>query len=233
MPSKKNNMQSAGRRSIDRLMGSGARVDLLWVYLVNPDRWLGLRELERLTGRALRDVQRNTEILAEAGLIESSAPLGIEAATVRSKEPEVSVRRYRLNQSHPWIPAIRMLLENSIGSLYVLREELSRVDGIEVAFVFGSYATSEQTPESDIDLMIIGKHTLKTISALINKLEKRTNREINVITYSPEFWAESFRDRNHFVTSLMESPKVFLIGDQAGLEKITAGQRDEIQKNIA
>ena len=233
MPSKKNNIQSAGKRSIDKLMGSGARVDLLWVYLVNPDRWFGTRELERLTGRALRDVQRNNEILAETGMIESGTPRGIEAPAVQSMESESSVRRHRLNQAHPWVPAVRMLLENSIGSLHLIRVELKKTDGIDVAFVFGSYATSEQTPESDIDLMIIGKHTLKTISGLISKLEKRTNREINAVTYSPEFWAKSFRDRNHFVMSLMESPKVFLVGDQARLDDISAGHDDEIQKNIA
>jgi predicted nucleotidyltransferase len=214
-------------------MGSGARVDLLWVYLVNPDRWFGPRELERLTGRALRDIQRNNEILAGVALIESATPLAIETATKRLRGTGVSTKRYRLNQSHPWVPAIRMLLESSIGSLHILCEELKKMGGIDVAFVFGSYATSEQTPESDIDLMVIGRHTLKSISGPIGKLEKRTNREINVVTYSPEFWAQSFGNRNHFVTSLMESPKVFLIGDQTRLDKITEGQRDEIQTNIA
>lgn len=226
MQSNKDNVPS-NRRIIDKLMGSGARVDLLWVYFANPDLWLGQRELERLTGRALRDVQRNNEILAEAGIIEPYHSHGIESLSDPSttldalqEETERLGNRFRLNQSHPWMPALRMLLENSIGSLHAIREELAGLDGIDIAFVFGSFATSEQTPESDIDLMLIGKHTLKTISGLISKLEERTSREINVVTYFPERWVESFRQGDHFVVSLMESPKVFLVGDQNTLERL-------------
>ncbi len=220
------------KRPIDGLFGSSVRVDLLWFLMRNPrPEYYGQRMLARLIKSSLSEVQRNLSLLRRLGLVE--VDFGFEERGPETEEKWGKYRSYRLNPDHPWLPALRMLLENSIGSLHVIRSELQKVEGIDVAFVFGSYATSEQKPESDIDLMIIGRHTLKTISGLISELEERLRREINVVTYSPEYWAEAFKKRSHFVASLMESPKVFMVGDAGKLEEITLADHGAIQEIVS
>jgi len=216
------------KREIDKLFGSAARVDLLWAYMQNPDKWLGPRELQRLTGRSLSDIQRNNAILAEMGLIEIYAARGSFASEQMAETLENTMsekRIYRshfiLNKDHPWLAALRMLLERSIGSVHILQERLESVTGIEVAFIFGSYATSEQRPDSDIDLMVIGDHTILSLAEPLDEIERRVGREINVIARSPDEWHEKFRARDHFVMSLMDSPKIYLVGDASKLQSIT------------
>jgi predicted nucleotidyltransferase len=208
-PSEKN------EREIDWLFGSGTRVDVLWAFLQNPDEWLGSRDLEKLTGKSQSDCRRNMIILYSIGLI--------EPRMVRSETELPSARRrpYRLRNRHPWIPTLRMLLETSIGSLSILSEAIKKLPDIDIAFIYGSFATSEQRPDSDIDLMVIGKHSLMTLAEPMSVVEKRIGREINYIANSPEDWQNKFKERNHFVASLMAAPKIFIVGDADKLEKIT------------
>jgi predicted nucleotidyltransferase len=225
----------AVKRDIDMLFGSGTRVDLLWEYLWRPDQWLKPRDLARLTGRSLSDAMRNNLILSKLGLIEPYACGGGSCAPenfvriFKAHEEEMRIFRdsYRLNKNHPWIPALRMLLERSIGSLKILSEAIAKIPDIEIAFVFGSFATSEQRPDSDIDLMVIGKHDMATLAEPISEVEKRTGREINYIAYSPDDWRTKFESRNYFVMSLIDSPKIFLIGDSKSLERITVPYLNE------
>jgi len=214
-------------REIDWLFGSGTRVDVLWCFLQNPDEWLGSRDLEKLTGRSQSDCRRNMKILSNLGLIKNvrsghCAPqdLGTVLTTIE-KEIRLFGNRFILNKNHPWIPPLRMLLEKSIGGLRILSEAVRKLPDIDVAFVFGSFSTSEQTPLSDIDLMVIGKHSLMTLAEPIAEVEERIGRDIQIIAYSPEEWQNKFKERNHFVASLMGSPKIFIVGDAVKLEKIT------------
>jgi predicted nucleotidyltransferase len=222
------------KRAIDLLFGSGTRIDILWAYLSNPDQWLEPRDLATLTRHTLSDVQRNNTILESLELIEHYAycgplnPRAIGGAFPSIEELSVFGNRFTLNKDHPWIPALRMLLEKSIGSLRILSDAIQKIPDIDVAFVFGSFATSEQRPDSDIDLMVIGKHDFSTLAEPVSNVEERIGREVNYIAYTPEEWREKFAGRNHFVSSLVDSPKVFLVGDSSILDRITVPLLNEI-----
>jgi len=207
-------------RKIDWLFGSGTRVDVLWCFLQNPDEWLGSRDLERLTGRSQSDCRRNMGILYLVGLLEPKILRGHASMEAPVSESRSS---FRLNKRHPWIPALRMLLERSMGALSVLQEGLESLPGIDVAFVFGSFAVSEQEPESDLDVVIIGSQTTRTLARPISEIEKRIGREIQVMAYSAEAWRQKVELKSHFVYSLMFKPKIFLVGDNERLERITGG----------
>ncbi len=207
------------RRDIDILFGSGTRVDVLWTFMQHPDEWLGPREIQRMTGRPYEDVRRaSIQLCTELGLLNFRVTGTSESQEKRRKAVH---RPFRLNSRHPLIKPLRMLFEHSIGALKVLEDWLTELGGIEVAFIFGSFAVSEQRPESDIDLVIIGKHTLDSIIGAVSKVEKRTGRELQVFTYSPAEWFKKVKAGDHFPVSLMEATKIFLVGDNAKLEEIT------------
>jgi hypothetical protein len=48
-----------------------------------------------------------------------------------------------------------------------------------------------------------------------------------VIARSPAEWREKFKARDHFVMSLIDSPKIYLVGDASKLESITLGRKSE------
>jgi len=129
---------------------------------------------------------------------------------------------YNLNEDHPWVPGLKVIFENSsIGIIPLLREGLAPIEGIEIAFVFGSCATGAQTPESDIDLLTIGNQNPETVADFIDGLEGRIGRKIDYFEYAPEDWVEALRDHNYFARSVMAKPRIFLIGNNEKLERIS------------
>ncbi|MCX6646772.1 MAG: nucleotidyltransferase domain-containing protein [bacterium] len=219
------------KRPIDLLFGSGARVDVLWCLMKFP--FLEQRELMRLTGKSFKDVKRALTILLKLGLAEEmhagsgSFPSESMHLLWDDKFLKDNLRTlYRLNEKNPWTHSLKMLFECAIGGIDLINETISGVAGIDVAFVFGSYATSEQNSESDIDLMVIGNYDQRLLGDKIISLEKRIRREIQLITYTPDEWHKAFQDRSHFVVSLMEAPKIYLMGDARELQKVTLGSEE-------
>jgi predicted nucleotidyltransferase len=239
-PPVKKTKTSAERRPIDLLFGSGARVDVLWCLMRNPAVGLEQSEIIHATKRSLKDVQRSLSILQELGLVvkirglsgqQGATSLGdihlIDTPEWMEGQMEVHGRtRYYVVENDPWIAPLRMLLECAIGGLDLVKHKVREIQGVYVSFIFGSMATSDQKPYSDIDLMVIGDHDQLKLDDEIAILEKRIRREIQVISYTPGEWREAYQKKAHFVVSLMEAPKIFLKSDNQELMDIAVGSKE-------
>ena len=71
---------------------------------------------------------------------------------------------------------------------------LSRYD-VREAYLFGSFARGEQTPDSDIDLRLVcdGTMTFGTLYELSLELEIELGRKIDIVTNPPELMRPTFR----------------------------------------
>ena len=223
------------KRDIDLLFGSVVRGDVLWSLLQYPEESFTQGDIVKITGRDPKDVRRVLDALEQLGLIHvrtiscggisslSQAHLLVDEKIADEMRTR-GIKRYGLNNDHPWVPALKVILENSsMGAIPVLREELRRIRlrRPEVAFVFGSFAVGDQTSKSDIDLIVIGYHDREALADMIDGLERRIGRSIDYFEYTPEEWIKALRDNNGFATSIMTKPKLFLIGDNEGLERLS------------
>jgi predicted nucleotidyltransferase/predicted transcriptional regulator with HTH domain len=86
---------------------------------------------------------------------------------------------YRLNESYTLLPEIEAVVRKTIGIEVELGNELSRVKGIQFAFLFGSYAKGGLKSDSDIDLFIIGTPDEDDVYRAVQKVEDSVGREIN------------------------------------------------------
>lgn len=71
---------------------------------------------------------------------------------------------------------------------------LDRYD-VREAYLFGSFARGEQTPDSDIDLRLVCGNTM-TFGALLelsHELEKELGRKVDIVTNPPEHMRAAFR----------------------------------------
>ena len=89
-----------------------------------------------------------------------------------------------------------------------------------MAFVFGSLPKGEATPQSDVDVMIVGNTTLRDIVKVLSPLQEAIGREINPTVYSVEEFSSKAVQGHHFVNSILKEPKWFLIGDEHELGKL-------------
>ena len=71
---------------------------------------------------------------------------------------------------------------------------LARYD-VREAYLFGSFARSEQTPDSDIDLRLVCGDTMTfgTLYELSLELEKELGRKVDIVTNPPEHMRPAFR----------------------------------------
>jgi len=63
------------------------------------------------------------------------------------------------------------------------------------AYLFGSFARGEQTPDSDIDLRLVCGNTITfgTLYELSYELEKGLGRKIDIVSNPPEHMRPAFR----------------------------------------
>lgn len=76
----------------------------------------------------------------------------------------------------------------------VVSRVLPRYD-VSEAYLFGSFARGEQTPDSDIDLRLICGNTMTfgALYELSHELETELGRKVDIVTNPPEHMRPAFR----------------------------------------
>ena len=66
---------------------------------------------------------------------------------------------------------------------------------VSEAYLFGSFARGEQTPNSDIDLRLVcgNAMTFGTLYELSHELERELGRKVGIVTNPPEHMRPAFR----------------------------------------
>jgi predicted nucleotidyltransferase len=165
------------------------------------------REIAREVGASIGAVQRELENLSKVGLIQRKS-VGNHVF-------------YQANRDTPIFPEMRALINKTIGIFGILRSVLRPLSKqIVAAFVYGSVAREEETAQSDVDLMVVGKATLDEVLSRLSTAEKAIGRSINPTVYSLAEFKSKIAARNHFVSSVLKNQKVFLLGDEDELRKV-------------
>jgi predicted nucleotidyltransferase len=91
----------------------------------------------------------------------------------------------------------------------VLAEELSELDGIVSAEIFGSWAAryhgEHGRPPADVDLLVVGNPDRDDLHDATQAAAERLNRPVNPVVVSPKRWNTS---EDGFVRELHSRPRV-------------------------
>lgn len=167
-----------------------------------------LRQLVRETGAGNGAVQREVKQLSDAGLI-TRTTLG-------------NLVLYQANRKSPVFSELRGLLLKTSGVRDVLRRALAPLrKDIRAAFVYGSVAAGRERAESDVDVMIVGDVDFEDVVSRLHDAEKRLRREINPTLYPPREFQSKLAAGNHFLTSVLESKKLFVFGTENDLRGLS------------
>lgn len=94
-----------------------------------------------------------------------------------------------------------------------------------VAFVYGSIARQDETPASDVDLMIVGRIGLAELAPALQEAETTLRRPVNPSIYTPKEIAKKLASGHHFLSAVMSSEKLFVIGNDDDLATATERKR--------
>jgi len=197
-------------RVAEALFGKTRR-NVLSLLFGRPDERFYMRQVARMTGASVAAVQHELARLTTAQLV------------VRT--PEGKQVYYRANTESPVFNEIRGLMDKTVGAVAVVRSTLSGLAGegrIDIAFIYGSVASGTYEASSDVDVMIIGEIKLSKIIPALRVAQDRLGREINPTIYPGEELRMRLTDREHFITQVMDGPKIILIGSENDLERLAA-----------
>lgn len=177
---------------------SRIRRDLLALFYTNPGQKYYLRELSRLLDCSVGSLRRELLKFQVDGLFLT--------------ERRGNLVFYSLNTGHPLYGEMKGIVTKTIGVVGSLKQVLKSVPRVQVAFIYGSFASNRENPTSDIDVFIIGDASLMELSKVLRGAQKRLMREINPTLYARDEYLKRKAEGGGFIEDLLTKPKIMLIG---------------------
>lgn len=183
-----------------------ARRNVLALLFGRPGRSLYLREIAARCGTGMSQVQKELERLVAAGLV--------------LREQRANQVHFRANPEAPIYSELRGIVTKTFGIADVLREALEPFkDRVRLAFIYGSIAKGTATAASDIDLLLVADLAPSELSIPLADLRERLGRKISTVSYSSNEFGVMLREEHHFISAILEGPKIWLVGDDRTLDE--------------
>ena len=193
------------RNPLEQLLTSKARAEILRLLFSDAPARLHLRDIARHSELTARAIRNELENLKSLGLV---------------KEFRDGNRLYfSAIPEHPIYSELKGIVMKTVGTVAIFRERLQSNE-LEIAFVFGSLARGEAKATSDIDLIVIGELKTRRLFALLGDASTQLGREINPHVYTRQEFVRRIRNKDHFLTQVLDTPKQFIKGDERELERL-------------
>lgn len=192
---------------LDKLFGSKLRSKVLcWLFL-HPDERYFVRQLKSLLKGDAANISRELSRLAGMGIL--------------TCQTEGRQKYYQVNHKCPVFSELEGLVRKTDGLADVLKDSLlSLSKKTKVAFIYGSFATNSAKAASDVDLMVIGSCSFGDVVDAIHYSQDKLGREINPSVYPVDEFRKKAAGRHHFIKTVLNNPKIFLIGDEDELKRL-------------
>lgn len=196
------------------------RQAVMALFFTRPDEQFHLREVVRLTGVSPGAVQRELKVLAKAGIL------------THTRRGNQTI--YQADASCSVFHLLKELVVRTVGLADLLRQALLPLQhSIRVALLFGSFASGQHRATSDVDVLVVGELPFADLVAALRPVQQRTGREVNPVLYTPSEFREGISSGNQFLTSVLASPVVFVLGDERELAAIRKERLARVSPNLA
>jgi uncharacterized protein len=172
-----------------------------------PDEEFHLRQIVRLSQSAQGAAQRELLQLTAAGIL--------------TRRTLANLVLFRANRQSPVFPELRSLVIKTIGAVRVVREALAPVsERVDVAFIFGSVASGQESADSDLDILIIGSVSFEEMVERLYDVQEHIGREVNPVVYTPAAVRALLAQGDRFVSNVMIGEKLYIVGDADELTRL-------------
>jgi predicted nucleotidyltransferase len=187
---------------------SKARQRLLAYYFANPTARLHLRDLAQRLSIDPSNLSKELGRLEREGLFRA----------------EVSGRQkyFQLDREYPLFAEVRGIVSKTIGTRSLIAQSLKKIEGIEEAYLYGSFASNQQDTASDIDVLVIGNPPDKVLAEAMRKIERHLGREVSYTVLTRKEFDSRRARRDAFLENVWHNKRVSLIGPN---EKTQAAHR--------
>lgn len=167
------------------------------LFLSGADE-LTVNDLARRAGLPYSSVHREVRRLVEAGLL--------------SERRVGQARLVRPDPSSPLTQPVREILLVSAGPVPLLAAELRSIAGVEVAFLYGSFAARMRgepgEAPGDIDVMVVGAPDPMAVYEACQRVGDQVGREVSATILTPE----ELEEHSGFLAEVRRRPTVAILG---------------------
>ena len=193
---------------LSSLLFSEYRKRILGLLLLHPNTSYHMRELARLTSTASGTLHKELVKLTAGGILQSKK-VGNQV-------------HYSANTQCRIFSELASILRKTSGLTDVVAEALVGVkDQITLAFIYGSIARGEEQAASDVDIMLIGALSFGDAVTALYACQSTLQREITPVVYSVDEFNRRLQQQDSFLNDVLTKPKLFIIGNDNELRKLT------------
>ena len=126
---------------------------------------------------------------------------------------------YLANVDSPLYAPLAELVAKTSGPENVLKDAFADSEN-DVVFIYGSRAKGEERADSDYDVFVIGREGLRKTAARAGEVANKIGVEVNPYVIAAEEFKRRISAGDHFLKTVMASPKIFLRGDEDELARL-------------
>lgn len=183
--------------TLSPLLRSDAQGLLLADLFLDPSEERSLSQMAKTAGTAVPTAMREVDRLVEAGFA-MDRRIG-------------ATRLVRANANHPMFGAVRELVLYAYGPVAVLTPLITKIKGVEKAYIYGSWAARVQgepgADPGDIDVLLVSNLNSFDAYEIGKEASEVMKREVNVQNISKEAWESA---ESGFVKTLKSRPLIEL-----------------------
>jgi predicted nucleotidyltransferase/predicted transcriptional regulator with HTH domain len=179
---------------------SSTRAELLGLFFNNPDDRFYLREIARHIGKDAAGIKRELDNLVKMGLL--------------AREKRGVQKYYFVNKNCPIFSEMKGLIFKTTGVQGAMKASLSRLKGVQAAFIYGSYARGVEKEDSNINLMVIGQANITELNDMVMGLEDKLKREIDYLVFDEQEYRKRKESKDPFIREILKGKKIFLVGKE-------------------
>ena len=178
-------------------MRSKITKEILNHFFLNPEESLYVNEMGRRLGLDKRNLVKKLKCLEDEGILVS--------------ETRGNQKLYSINADYPLYEEYRKIVFKTIGIENKVKGIIKKMDGVEKAYLFGSYASDKMEMHSDIDLLIVGNHKILDLQKYITKLQKETGRVVNVVNMDKKEFVRRKNGKDPFIETVFREKHIEVV----------------------
>ena len=183
---------------LTQLFGSGTRASIIEWLFMHPDESYYVRQLSEILELDSTNLSKELDKLYQLGIL--------------SRKRSGNQIHYTANQESP----IYYELKNIVTKTSAIADRLGLLlesirDKIEIAFIYGSFASGSFSKSSDLDLLVVGDIDYLELVALVRKFSREIGREVNTSCFTSSEFDEKLKEKG-FIWRISQGKKIFVIG---------------------
>lgn len=170
---------------------------LLNYFFINPHESLYVNELSKRLQLDKRNLVKKINQLEMEGIL--------------NRQTRGNLKLYSINKNYSLYEEYKKIVMKTTGLEANLNNIFKGVKGIKEAYIYGSYASNSADTHSDVDLLVVGDHSIIMLQNRLNKLQKEIGREINVVNIDEIEFKTRVKNKDPFITGVLVKKHIRII----------------------